>query len=130
MNAKPKVTRDSYVIFGFVGLIIGLFAIGYVFDYFAHLDDNAGLPCDKYLKVQQIESLIKEHKDTISQIENLGGTVSFGGDYIETDEDNSTIRCPGKTEIWIYYGTEEQAQKIRNLIGDSFFGSPYRMINT
>lgn len=78
--------------------------------------------CDKLSNVDDAKKALEEHKDVVSKLEKLSPTGS-----IWFDLDSET--CPGNGSIVIAYGNLEQRDKIKDAIGDNFFGIPYRMIN-
>ena len=82
--------------------------------------DAEHVPCDQLPNISLAEQIYNEHLDTVQQIENINPDNVFVS-LVE--------RCPGKGEVEIYYDTMSTRKKIKDLIGDSFFGIPYVMFN-
>ncbi len=105
----------SAIIILLVGFTVYILDRGFLSDYriFA---------CDKLPAVTEVEKVMQEHQQTVDDIEELaqGVWISIASD---------TDRCPGKAHIQITYDTNERREKIKQMIGDSFFGIPYKMQN-
>ena len=84
--------------------------------------DTTYVPCEQLPTIDAVEKMLIEHNDTRTQLEKLSLTNSIS-------IDPSTKRCPGKAELVISYGTHDQREKIKKVIGDTFFGVPYWMTN-
>jgi hypothetical protein len=82
--------------------------------------DSQRVPCDQLPTISQAEQIYNEHLDTVEQIEN----ISPGKVFMSLVE-----RCPGKGEVEIEYDTRSTRKQIKDLIGDTFFGIPYVMLN-
>jgi hypothetical protein len=86
--------------------------------------DNRGhyLSCEKLPALSEVEQIVEEHQSLIQEIEQVNPGfifVSIGSP------------CPGKGEIIIEYPSRQDRLRIEELIGDdTFFGIPYRGINT
>jgi hypothetical protein len=81
--------------------------------------EGQGLPCAWLPDAEHVRKVVEEHNGTIAQLEEKDRV------WIEVDEH----RCPGKADILIYYSTLTDRKRIKELIGDDFFGVPYRMFN-
>lgn len=82
--------------------------------------DAERVPCDQLPNITLAEKIYNEHLDTVEQIEN----ISPDNVFVSLVE-----RCPGKGEIEIRYDTMTTRKKIKDLIGDTFFGISYVMFN-
>jgi hypothetical protein len=78
-------------------------------------------PCSRLPTLERAEAVLAEHNDTIEQIKALNP----GNVWMDLD----SAHCPGKAELLIYYATIYDKHKIKELIGETFFGIPYRMFN-
>ncbi len=78
--------------------------------------DRKGLPCEQLPTAARVQQVLDEHQVEWRQIQEHS-------DWVEVD----TGRCPGKADLAIYYPTERDKVQIKQLIGDTFFGIPYRM---
>lgn len=111
--------------------------IGKVHDNYVLDNRNHYLRCDQLPKMEQVNKVISEHKDTIEQIfeevkkdnnsepiweNNLAsdGYVSF--EWNECGSDNG--------DILISYLSHTDRKIIEKIINsDTFFGIPYRLVN-
>ena len=83
--------------------------------------DTRKVSCDKLPNAKEVERILAEHTDTVEEIKNINP------DHVWLEIDSE--RCPGKADIMIYYATIKNRASIKKLIGDTFFGIPYRMFN-
>lgn len=104
------------------GIILGGAIILYwvVEPLFIIWQDSQRVPCDQLPNMSQAEQIYNEHLDIVEQIEN----INPGHVFVSLVE-----RCPGKGEVEISYDTISTRNQIKDLIGDTFFGIPYVMIN-
>lgn len=114
-----KKIRPLAAILAFVVII----CLGFLAYYFLYPPTGKKVACDQLPSAEAVQATLAEHADTIRELEKLGpeNAIRFGAD---------TTRCSGKADIQIDYGTESQRGKIKQKIGDTFFGVPYRMFNT
>ena len=101
-------------------LVPFLLAVGCT-DYFLGIDK--GLSCDKLSAKEEVQKVLNENTDTIKKLEELSPDTKSIMVVIDSE------RCQGKADIIIYYGSFQQRKEIKKIIGDTFFGVPYRMIN-
>ncbi len=79
-------------------------------------------PCEMLPDIETARQILEDHQDVIDVIENIHP------DCINVFLEE---RCEGKGELVIYYCTIDQQLEILEIIGDdTFFGVPFRMINT
>ncbi|MBW4647512.1 MAG: hypothetical protein KME06_02250 [Kastovskya adunca ATA6-11-RM4] len=78
--------------------------------------------CNKFPDVASVEKTLSEQAQVVNQIKS----VHPGFVDIKVDEAED---CPGKARIEILHATEQDRKKIEQIIGDTFFGVPYRMQN-
>lgn len=116
--------RQIYLIILIGALVLGLIFLAFfwpVFYYVLYEGAETGrlysIPCNSLPTRQQAEVIFANHNETIVRMS--GGWVSI--------EDASW--CPGKAILGIYYGTESQKERIKQLIGEDFYGIPIRWIN-
>ena len=84
---------------------------------------RAGVTCEKFYEVTAIEKVLADHAQVVKQIKDINPRFIFvGAQKVEG--------CQGKAELLISFPTERDRKKIEQLIGDTFFGIPYRMQNT
>lgn len=76
--------------------------------------------CDQLFTMDKIEKNIKEHAEMVEKIQEYHGYLTIGP---------QNKQCPGKSTLIIFYDTVDHRQKIKELIGDTFFGVPYLMFN-
>lgn len=84
--------------------------------------DTKKVACNELPTAEVVKATLAEHVDVTQDLAKLGteNTILFEADV---------TRCPGKADIFIIYGTEKQRHQIKDRIGDTFFGIPYRMAN-
>lgn len=85
--------------------------------------ERAGLTCGRFYEATAIEKVLADHAQVAKQIKNINPEFIFVGAQ-------EVAGCPGKAELLISFPTERDRQKIKQLIGDTFFGIRYRMQNT
>ncbi len=78
--------------------------------------DRKGLHCEQLPTAERVRQVLDEHQAEWRQVRKHS-------DWVEVD----TERCPGKADLAIYYPTDRDRTRIKRLIGESFFGIPYRM---
>ncbi len=79
------------------------------------------LSCAELPPLSSVEKVMSEHQDVIQQI------VDIRPDFINVSIDPS---CPGKGILVIVYASHADRIQIEELIGDTFFGIPWKGINT
>jgi hypothetical protein len=124
-----KLRNRKYIIAACFLLLIGAIiftgvkfkVIPRLYDF---LVDNKShyLSCEQLPSVADVNSIIKEHQNEITQIEQIDpGLVG-----IEID----SWSCPGKADIIFWYNSHENRLKIEKKISDStFYTIPYRLQN-
>lgn len=86
------------------------------------LQERVAYRCDKLPEVTSVQKTLSEHTQVVNQIESVNpDSVDIRIDEIED--------CLGKARIEITYATEQDRQEIEQMIGETFFGIPYRMQN-
>jgi hypothetical protein len=105
--------------------VLALVIVCSVYFYYqsAAYEATKEIACVHMSSVGVVEQTISEHKDVILEIEKLGGSVSI------TPTFTNPKGCAGAAFVVIYYSTNAQRKEIKKMIGDQFFGHPYRMIN-
>lgn len=78
------------------------------------------LSCDELPDLSDVKSVMEQHNQVIEEIKNIDP------ENIEITIDNS---CPGKGSLIIYYPSHNDRTQIEELLGDSFFGIPWKGIN-
>jgi hypothetical protein len=102
-------------------MILMIFLLAISFPVF-FMSSGKDTPCEQLPAIMIVQEAFRDHEDVVDEITGMHPGhiwISIGTD-----------RCPGKGEILIYYDTEANHRKIVELLGDSFFGVPYRMFNT
>lgn len=78
--------------------------------------------CEELFPSEQVANIFSEHSDTKEEIEAIKPGFIFFSIY-------PVERCPGKSEVYLYYGVEQDRVKIRKIMGKTFWGIPVRMEN-
>jgi hypothetical protein len=79
------------------------------------------LPCEKLPTPAEVYRVVEEHQDTVEAIKE----VHPGFVFVEMDD----WSCSGRADIVISYASHQDRLAIQELIGDTFFGVPYRLRN-
>lgn len=87
-------------------------------------EDSRIKPCSELPTIIEVEKILQEHGAAYTKIEQILERKGWIGIDYYTQQ-----RCPGKADIEIAYPTLKEREKIKSLIGDSFFGVPYRLNN-
>lgn len=121
-QSQPQRTVNTShpIIRPLIYTVVGIFAFVMLYIFFVPMYVNRNPACADLFSQVETEALFDAHEDTIAELGSLGAQ---GGMVSERPD------CPGKAEILIYHGTEQQAVKIRKSLGDTFFGAPYRLVN-
>lgn len=78
--------------------------------------------CDNLPEKDIVEEIYAQHIKNIKEIEQeLGSNIGFS---LEEHSD-----CSNKEYIVIMYGTRADQKRIQEILGETFFGVPYRMQN-
>ena len=77
--------------------------------------------CEDLPSLADVEKTVAAHQDVIEQIE------AIDPDYIDIEIDSSS--CPGKGSLTIEYPSHADRTQIEALIGETFFGIPWKGIN-
>ena len=110
-------------------ILIGGIAIEYETHFFKKMINNLiydnrvhYLSCEELPALSEVEQIVEEHQSLIQEIEQVDpGFIFF----------SIGSPCPGKGEIIIEYPSHQDRLRIEELIGDdTFFGVPYKGINT
>lgn len=78
------------------------------------------LGCEELPPLSDVERIMEEHKEVIQQIEAID--PGFIIVYIDSS-------CPGKGSLVIEYPSHADRLRIQELIGNTFFGVPWKGIN-
>lgn len=116
---KQRIFYSTIIIF--VGSLVGVGTHAY---YQSDIyEATKPIRCIEMSSIDIVEEDFKKHQSIVSQIQELGGTVSVVNPL------NNFGGCEGAGYVVIYYGTETQRKQIKQLIGKTFFGHPYKMFN-
>lgn len=101
-------------------ILVGSLLVGLISG--CDLVEQTGLLCNSFSESAAIEKVLADHAQIVKQVENVNtGTIDVIVEEISS--------CPGKGRLVITHATEDDRQKIEQLIDDNFFGIPYRMQN-
>jgi hypothetical protein len=79
------------------------------------------LSCQKSPNLSEAEQILEEHQEVIQQIENIH--PGFIWVYIDSSS------CSGKGILVIEYASHEDRLLIEEIVGETFFGVPWKGIN-
>jgi hypothetical protein len=83
---------------------------------------NHYLSCEQLPSESEVRQAMEVHRDVIEKIEKIN--PGFVGVEVHTST------CPGRADIIFWYGTHQDRLTIESLIvGDTFYGIPYRLQN-
>ena len=91
---------------------------GVVYDDRVHYLSCAELP-----PVADVEQALRDHPDTVDQI------IEITGDPFSIQPSNGDRDCTETGDILITHCCRDVRAKVEQLLGDTFFGIPYRMHN-
>ncbi|MFA6098223.1 MAG: hypothetical protein WCV50_01730 [Patescibacteria group bacterium] len=122
-SKTSKSFRAKNLIFLFI--IVGLIAAAGIYLFFTLVvfkekSWNKPIACDELYSKNQTENILMNNKVLLGEIEKAGGHYV----YVNLRND-----CEDKGEIIIMYNSTDQAQRIRDLVGQTFQGLPYRLVN-
>lgn len=110
-------------------MLVGLLALGIVavwgaWRYFSYptLSDLELPSCNGLPPIEVVQQTIRLHADVARAVEDRSRGI-----WIEAATAKS---CSGKGYIHVYYDTLETRRRIKDLLGNTFFGVPYIMQNT
>lgn len=136
-SAPPKASKFSWKLVGKIILVVviigALLGTGYfLFNFrpakiaFMSLvsdDHEHYLPCEELPFLAQVQKALNQHADVVNKLKELG---AFEVSAVEN-------KCPSlggfyfiKGDILIQYETHSQRLAIESLIGNNFFGIPWR----
>ncbi len=111
-----------------LGLIVCFFVVFWGTRNFKHwytdvvLDNKEHfLSCTELPEKEFTERVFREHAKTVAEIEQ----INPGFIFVEVD----ATQCAGKADIVIYFASHKEREQIETILGDSFWGVPYRMYN-
>lgn len=80
--------------------------------------------CEELPTLEAVQRLAEEHRDTVEAIEAV-----HPGFVFLTVADMAPV-CPGKGSLTIEYASHRDRVRIEELLGPTFFGVPYKGVNT
>lgn len=82
---------------------------------------NESRRCRNLPTREAAERIVREHRDVITELEKLGPGNSVFAELSEP--------CPGRATLLIYYPSVDVRKRIEAMIGETFYGVPYRLVN-
>ena len=109
------------ILIAFIGAI-GIISVSFwIFNPILTIQqDSKWVPCDQMPSFNSAQQIFNANQDTVEEIENMNP----GHVFVSLVEP-----CPGMGGIEIMYGTMNTRNKIKSLLGDTFFGVPYVLFN-
>ena len=80
------------------------------------------ISCSKFPEIALAEKVLQEHQQFIQKLQ----TDNSGFPFANARE---LHHCPGKAVISVEYAGEQDCPAIRQMIGETFFGIPYILVN-
>jgi len=125
MSARSVSTALLLIIIFCVGILILEVQTKFVrrtYDEIFLDNRNHYLRCEQLPLEIEVRRVMEEHQDVIREIEQINPG------FVGVEIDNSI--CPGKADIFFWYGIHEDRLRIEDLIaGKTFYGIPYRLQN-
>ena len=121
MKTTTKLIVSILIFIVILGLL-DILGLGIISFYQTIYGDFKLPPCDQLPSSEQVEQVLVEHKQDKEQIEE---TCKYGGIYGPFENE----KCPGKTHIIVQYSTVSDRACFKKLIGKTFYGIPYSMMN-
>ena len=116
--------QNRIVVMLIVLLTLGIVAVWGAWRYLSYptLSDLELPSCDRLPPIDVVQQTIQLHVDATRAVEDRSRGI-----WIEAASAES---CSGKGYIHIYYDTLETRRRIKDMLGNTFFGVPYIMQNT
>lgn len=80
--------------------------------------------CAELPTLEAVQGLFEEHRDTVAAVEGI-----HPGFVFVRVADMAPV-CPGKGYLYIEYASHQDRVRIEELLGPTFFGVPYKGVNT
>ncbi len=88
------------------------------------------LPCEQLPEIEKVEQKYEENQELRIQLQQISPNLAVSVERDKAaDIGLDTWQCPGKADILITVQSEEHRQNISQIVGNSFDGVPYRIIN-
>jgi hypothetical protein len=127
MDIMTKTRKQGWIVLAFLIILAALIWIeskahpfgkwisSTVYDNRVHYSS-----CEELPSLSNVEQVMEDHHDVIQQIENID--PGFIRVYIDSS-------CPGKGSLVIEYPSHGDRVQIEALIGETFFGIPWKGVN-
>lgn len=118
MLKNCKISFYIFIIFLFLVAPFGI----YTYAKSAAYESVKEIECVQMSSANVVKEVFLDHQDIVLAIEKIGGNVSVTPTILNPNG------CSGAAFFVIYYSNNEQRKTIKKMIGDTFFGNPYRMV--
>lgn len=118
--------RRDLLIFlaAFLGIVlVGVAVVGASFWSATEREDRSLPPCGELPTPEAVDEVVADHPEVIEKLESLSTSNSVRVSVTPVEE------CPRGAALLITYGGLSTREQIRELLGEDFFGVPYRMLN-
>ena len=116
------------VVSAIIFLIIGISLARYGYIQISRAQSSCGdyglinKPCSQMPTIAEAEKILNDHKSKVDQIKK----VNPGFVYVLVQESE---KCVGKGIILVSHPSEKDCNSLKQVLGNSFYGVPYKIIN-
>jgi len=121
--------RKTFIVGGaIVFLIIGINLIMFGYRQIRRAQSSCGdygiidRPCSQIPTIAEAKKILNEHKSKVDQIKKVN--PGFVDVYIQASE-----HCVGKGIILVSHPSEKDCDSLKQVLGNTFYGVPYKVIN-
>lgn len=121
--------RKTFIVGGaIVFLVIGISIVRSEFRQISRAESSCGdygminRPCSQMPTVAEAEKILNEHKSKVDQIKKVN--LGFIDVYVQASES-----CVGKGIILVSHPSEKDCDSLKQVLGNTFYGVPYKLIN-
>ena len=121
--------RKALIVVGaIVLLIVGISLARYGYLQISRAQSSCGdyglinKPCSQMPTIAEAEKILNDHQSKVAQIEK----VNPGFVYVYVQESKN---CLGKGIILVSHSSEKDCELLKQVLGNSFYGVPYKIIN-
>lgn len=121
--------RKTFIVGGaIVFLIIGINLTMFGYRQIRRAQSSCGdyeiinRPCSQMPTIAEAEKILNEHKSKVDQIKKVN--PGFVDVYVQASEN-----CVGKGIVLVSHPSEKDYDSLKQVLGNTFYGVPYKVIN-
>jgi len=123
-NIRKTFIVGGAIVFLIVGISIARFGSRQIIRAESSCGDYGIInrPCSQMPTVAEAEKILNEHKSKVEQIKKVN--LGFIDVYVQASES-----CVGKGIILVSHPSEKDCDSLKQVLGNTFYGVPYKLIN-